>query len=787
LQAVARPPLDKTASQRQTSSQRSTKSSNRPLEPSTNIPQRPSVADLRQSFEKLTQPCQPSRGGSKPSLNPESSLGEQRKAQDMPLFVPKGYKTLLRKRSSIDQDGGSCSHTPIFGKGHIVDVKPRINATTKLPTLQGLTGTAAKNVSSTSLSNGTWSSSLSTEIEMSNIVRRSTRLDPPCRPRSNSIHQEPGYYASLDAAMEELHSSQFCGLQVDGASAGTPRVQSDQSVTSDTLVGSHSDVLATSSDLLQGNIQPTESGGKVSQLRRLFERSSRRFPSPRSFMNFRSTPDLDDECSDALMGEFSSLSSNEPDSPESTHTIARKISVVPSLTTEISVNDFFCDFVGSPSYEESLHVSSSPDEIATKVGASPKRESPVKHRIRQFEHLSRESLGAGVVPESHDDARLSSVFRNGNGPNNSKLDAVRSWRPVHKKGVAIWRKISNSFSRSIDSWKDANSYQEHINSGEGPSMRITSAESASMANDAARGFRYLSPFGYSMYRLPHKSHQFVTSSHTTSSIHQRDRGLQNYGSRKKYNSGHRRLSSGPTRCDFGLDGHFPSKPVQVEEPPSPDVASSGPSTPQGDPDALHKVMLKQSAAECTRRREDEKHQHHHYCRDKKFKALSAVWKGKGKDNHHHQSADPTTNTASEEASSSKKGKWKGKDKEIVAGRASKEEAHRQSTGKDKDKNNNETDMDKKTASGFVIFQSKDLKLRHPRPRRPGQVRKVANMYKEKGSSGISVNTNSKASSGATIKGKDKSKESGSSFRQKASSAFGRRGRKGEREGSRSVT
>ncbi|KAJ3561485.1 hypothetical protein NPX13_g8925 [Xylaria arbuscula] len=610
LQAVARPPLDKTASQRQTSSQRSTKSSNRPLEPSTNIPQRPSVADLRQSFEKLTQPCQPSRGGSKPSLNPESSLGEQRKAQDMPLFVPKGYKTLLRKRSSIDQDGGSCSHTPIFGKGHIVDVKPRINATTKLPTLQGLTGTATKNVSSTSLSNGTWSSSLSTEIEMSNIVRRSTRLDPPCRPRSNSIHQEPGYYASLDAAMEELHSSQFCGLQVDGASAGTPRVQSDQSVTSDTLVGSHSDVLATSSDLLQGNIQPTESGGKVSQLRRLFERSSRRFPSPRSFMNFRSTPDLDDECSDALMGEFSSLSSNEPDSPESTHTIARKISVVPSLTTEISVNDFFCDFVGSPSYEESLHISSSPDEIATKVGASPKRESPVKHRIRQFEHLSRESLGAGVMPESHDDARLSSVFRNGNGPNNSKLDAVRSWRPVHKKGVAIWRKISNSFSRSIDSWKDANSYQEHINSGEGPTSTSV----------------------IEVYRITDQE--------------------------KKYNSGHRRLSSGPTRCDFGLDGHFPSKPVQVEEPPSPDVASSGPSTPQGDPDALHKVMLKQSAAERTRRREDEKHQHHHYCRDKKFKALSAVWKGKGKDNHHHQSADPTTNTASEEASSSKKGKWK---------------------------------------------------------------------------------------------------------------------------------
>lgn len=33
-------------------------------------------------------------------------------------------------------------------------------------------------------------------------------------------------------------------------------------------------------------------------------------------------------------------------------------------------------------------------------------------------------------------------------------------------------------------------------------------------------------------------------------------------------------------------------------------------------------------------------------------------------------------------------------------------------------------------------QVNDVKLRHPKPRRPGQVKKIVNMYREKASSGI---------------------------------------------------
>ncbi|KAI0528145.1 hypothetical protein F5B22DRAFT_653216 [Xylaria bambusicola] len=688
LQAAARPSPNRTDIRRQKPPQESTKGPDRHLDSNIVFPrQRPS----------FSQPDEPPRGIPKPSLNPKISESKLQD-QNMPLFTSKYYPIPTLKRSSIDQDGGSCSHPPVFGKGHIIHI----------PSPQSTRGSMGNGEPSTSSSGNNQPSPHETTQEESNILNRPMKLAPWSRPRNNSAHQDVGYYASIDAAMEDLESIPLGELQLDGASAEVPRLQSDLSATEDTLVGTPSDVLATPTNLSQ-DFQSTHGGGKVSQLRRLFEKSSRRFPSPQP-----------DECSDALMADYSSPSCNEPESPRSTRTISRRISIVPSLTTEISVNDFFY----SP-------VPASPGETIAKISVSPKRDSPVKHRIRQFEHLSRESLRAEAVSGcqgKNSDIELSSTRRDGNG--------------VSSKRVAIWRRISDSLSRSIDSWKDCNSL-DHL--------------------DSARGFRYLSPFGYSMYRLPQKSRQFVTPSHTMSSIHYGDRGLPTSGSRRTINSSNRRQSpdtlthrnslSFAARVSngqhlpsgFGLDGHFPSKPVQDDDSQPPDVASSGPSTPQGDPNALHKVMLKQSAAERSRRRDDEKHQR----RDKTLRTLAA-WKGKAKEVVLPQGAD--TANANEEAKKNRKCK-----------------------GKEKEAPGKENETDKKTASGFVIFQSKDVKLRHPRPRRPGQVRRVANMYKDKASSGGSVNT--KTSSGATLKGKEK--ESRASFRQRASSAFGRRGRKGD--------
>ncbi|KAI3342525.1 hypothetical protein F4824DRAFT_486168 [Ustulina deusta] len=673
--------------------------------------------------------------------------------------------SLPESKPSIAQDGGSCSQPLLFGKGKTVHVRPRSNAT-ELPSSQDSVGGTVDHDASLSLSRSGQSSLRETGQEETNILHGPMKLKPLIQIGNARIRQESEINTSLDALPDGLGSVPFGEYQRDGALAETPKVvECEEPGTKDTSVRG-----LTIPTALSPGYRPTQGGGKVSQLRRFFERSTKRLYSPLSLMNFRSIPELE-ECSGALMGDYSSSSWNESASPRSTHTIARRISVVPSLTTEISVNDFFCDFVGSPNYEES-QITASPSQTAAKAGSQMKHESPVKNRIQLFEHLSRDSLKVGANTEHygrHTDTGLQSVFGNDNRVS-GKRHTVRNWRPIHKKGAAIWRNISNSLSRSLESWKDCNSGHEQI--AEGTSLNTSPCHSTSPANDPRRGLHHFSPFGYSMHRVTHTSRQFVTPSHTASSIQLGDRDTPIKAPRGILNGINScsspdtppplvvrkslpifgRVSSGFRRPGgLGLDGHFPSKPVREEDFRPSDGTTSGPSTPQGDPDALLKVMLKQSAAERSRRREDEKHVR----RDKKLRAL-AIWKGKGKAEHSANNTGP-----GEEASKKQeKGKWKGKEKEIPR----KENEGQSSTGQ-------ESETNKKTASGFVVFESKDVKLRHPKPRRPGQVRKLANMYKDKGSSGASINT--KASSGATLK------ESRQSFRQKASSALGLRGRKGD--------
>ncbi|TGJ88633.1 hypothetical protein E0Z10_g23 [Xylaria hypoxylon] len=427
---------------------------------------------------------------------------------------------------------------------------------------------------------------------------------------------------------------------------------------------------------------------------------------------------------------------------------------------------FFCEFVGGPSYEESP-TTASPSETAAEGGSRVKRESPVKRRIKQFEHISRDSLKIGTITEHHtkyNDAGLPSVFENDDRAG-GKRNTVGGWRPIHRKGVAIWRKISNSFGRSLDNWKDCNSDREPINLTEDANSNTGPDHSPSPVNNPRRGFRRPSPFGYSMHRVPHKSRRFAMPSNTASSIQLSGGDALNNVPKGTSNTSYSllspntpspltvrkslpivaRVSSGLRQPrEFGLDGHFPSKPMQEEEFRLSDATASGLNTPQGDPDALLKVMLKQSAEERSRRRQDEKHLR----RDKTLRTL-AKWKERCK-------VDVTHQEDTEASKKHDKDKGKGKERETLRGES--------------DGQGQETETNKKTESGFVVFESKGVKLRHPKPRRPNQVRKMANMYREKGSSGVSVNT--KASSGTTLK------ESRQGFRQKASSALGLRGRKG---------
>ncbi|KAI1145156.1 hypothetical protein F4825DRAFT_457793 [Nemania diffusa] len=734
------------------------------------LPHRPSVADLRQSFEKISHGAEPPGGSARLSL-PSRPIGHSvRQSQDMPLSATLKHLPgpSVAERSSMLPVRTSCSHPPLFGRGQIVYVRPKTRMNEPSSPLRPVEDAIGAEPSP-SLLRTRRCDSQEPLLEKAKISHEPLELEQ-LSPSGNEkvLHGEENSI-NFELSMDGLGEISLRDPRKDENLAETPKVQRERSIRRHASGRSPLRIFR-SPKALSPSRRTVHRSGKVSQLRKLFERSSGRFSSPLSLMSIRSRLDSE-EYTDELTGDCLSSSWNESESPTSTHTIARRRSMVPSLTTEISVNDFFCDFVGGLSHEASSIIAS---PSATAVEAEPrmKHESPVKDRILKFEHLSRDSLKVGKAKdyrEKTSDTRISFVSKSGN-KKGGKRNTVRGWRPIHQKGTAIWRKISSPFSRSSDSWKDCKSEHEHTNLNTGTSCNSSLDRLSPLANDSRRQPCRSSSFGYSMYRVPHTSPQSVPTSQTTPNIQS---GLGNSSNRhlektsdvsnsnscpdtppiRKSFPIKTWVSSGLRHTSwFGLDGHFMSKPVRDEDFRSSEATTPRPGTPHGDPSALRKVMLKQSVEERNRRRQEEKQLH----RDQKLRTLGR-WKGKGK----AKAVAPATGDAvlTEEVGK-KHDKGKGKEKSHKC--LKKNEAQ--------ESNGSANETNEKTESGFVVFESKDVKLRHPKPRRPGQVRKLANMYRDKGSSGVSVNT--KASSGATLK------ESRQSFRQKASSALGLGSRKG---------
>ncbi|KAI1749535.1 hypothetical protein F4782DRAFT_512961 [Xylaria castorea] len=732
----------------------------------THSQQRPSVADLRKSFE-FSQSVEASGGSARPSLHSKASRRSIRHNRDMSPSTSSKLRTeLLAEAPSMSPDRVSRLRPPIIGKGHIVDVRPRTKVAEQASPLNPIGG-LVRHEPSPSLPKSRRFRLQKARGEKTQVSHEPAELEPLSPSANEEISREWGKSGSLEISMDGLSDVPFSETLSNTLLTDTPKAQCERSVTENTPSRGALGIFRMPKVLSPGD-RPTQGSGKVSRLRNFFEQSPSLLSSPLSLMNFRSRQGPQ-EPAEELKESHRSSSWHETESSTSTHTVTRRQSIVPSLTTEISVNDFICDFVGNPNHGEAP-VPTSLGETTAEMESYVKRESPVKHRIQQFEHISRDSLKVRPIDEYHgkdDDTGLSSASKTRN-KSNSKRNTVGGWKPIHQKGAAIWRRISISFSRSLDSWKDCDSDHEHLNPTEGIGSDTEFDRSQSLADCSRHHLHRSGSFRYSTGCDSRTSPRFASSSQTAPSIQLGVRDSSKTRSRQTSKVSYdcsspdtplppqimrkrlplvARVSSGFRRPNaFGLDGHFPSKPVREDESQPSEAGMSGPSTPQGDPNALLKVMLKQSAAERSRRRQDEKHLH--LRRDIKLRTL-ARWKGKGKADVDPHSADGT----------------------ILNGEAGK----RQDKGKGKEKEKdtgNETN--KKTESGFVIFESKDVKLRHPKPRRPGQVRKLANMYRDKGSSGVSVNT--KASSGATLK------ESRLGFRQKASSAFGLRGRKGNQGG-----
>ncbi|KAI1336489.1 hypothetical protein F5Y15DRAFT_418798 [Xylariaceae sp. FL0016] len=185
----------------------------------------------------------------------------------------------------------------------------------------------------------------------------------------------------------------------------------------------------------------------------------------------------------------------------------------------------------------------------------------------------------------------------------------------------------------------------------------------------------------------------------------------------------------PDSFGFGLDGQVLTREEATGTSEGilhvPEV-SSRQSSPQGDPKALLKVKSKQATAERKARKRD-------------LKQLKRQKKEERRGNLSSRRVQETGN--------GEKGvRFDHRPGQSMAGVGSEAEGPRRSDkdkGKGKDK---ERAWDKKTESGFVVRQTDNIKLKHPKAQRPGSIKKIVNMYKEKSSSGGSLGKASSARS-----------------------------------------
>ncbi|ETS84181.1 hypothetical protein PFICI_02206 [Pestalotiopsis fici W106-1] len=109
-------------------------------------------------------------------------------------------------------------------------------------------------------------------------------------------------------------------------------------------------------------------------------------------------------------------------------------STPPALTTEIAVDDFDCTFLDG---QDKLEPSS-PTPPAVDHG------SPIKDRIKHFEHLHRRSQSHATA--SNNASHVSVVMNGAGEPVSTVHKVVGSHHPVRN----IWRRISQSLTQSLD-------------------------------------------------------------------------------------------------------------------------------------------------------------------------------------------------------------------------------------------------------------------------------------------------------------------------------------------------
>ncbi|KAK7960932.1 hypothetical protein PG996_011574 [Apiospora saccharicola] len=522
----------------------------------------------------------------------------------------------------------------------------------------------------------------------------------------------------------------------------------------------------------------TRRTAKVADLRKLFDRPSHRGSSPTGFMSFarRQRPTVPstvarDAARNQYLAEYTTTSSNESSSYNQTS--------APELTTEISLNDFSCRFSHDHNYikpSEEAEPSTSVDEETRLSFSSPRAplhvqddtdteteqdDSPLKRRIKHFEHLQFSSNPKGLAygrAKSHD-TNLHAAFK-ASSPE-KKPSKVKNGQWLRERGASTWRRISSSLNFSTDGGNDTSNVL----------YRGASNLEKSLSNhrDDSFGFslhRMSTPFHFSLV-APHntpthyrqysseasheamiaelKSHSSYLSRAKSSPTTRRPKHLLPLYAARKSRAAIRRFTSSSDRSsdtyNFGLDGTVESKPSRDGESrlftnPNQNIESE-------DLQDLERIPTPVPLAPVTSLPTSEQ------------LAKKTVKDAKKASKEKERETKAAAKAAAKEMKAKEKGKRKtrfvslGSSRRQVSGRKPTPHPNTLESNSDietddgddggntkpsKKQRPRERSWGKITASGFMVRQAKVDELHQPKPQRPGQVKKIVNMYKEKSSS-----------------------------------------------------
>ncbi|KAK7937993.1 uncharacterized protein PG986_014861 [Apiospora aurea] len=509
----------------------------------------------------------------------------------------------------------------------------------------------------------------------------------------------------------------------------------------------------------------TRRTAKVADLRRLFDRPSLRGSSPTGFMTFarrqRSTmPSLGsgDATRNHDLAEYTT-SSNES---------------APELTTEISLNDFSCRFShdqnptnpceGAPlattAGKETRMSSSKPRAhfhmLEDTETETERKDSPLKRRIKHFEHLQVSSNPKGLAygrAKSHD-ANLHAAFK-ASSPRRVP-SKVKNGQWLRERGASTWRRISSSLNISTDGGNDTSnvlyrgrsdletSLSTHRDNSFGFSLqRMSTPFHLSLAdphNTPTHYREYSSEASHEAMIAELKSHSsYLSHARPSPSARTPKHLLPLYAARKsraaikRFTSGSNRSSEG---YNIGLDGFVESKPsrdgdvqlfsnpnhniesedLQMHPSPSNEGAPLAPVSTLPTSEQLAKKTVK-DAKKASKEKERESKAaakaaaKESKARDKGKQGRRFVSLGSSHKNARGRKPTPHPNTLEVGSQSEADGGSSGRKKKQM-----------------------ERSWGKITASGFMVRQAKVDELHQPKPQRPGQVKKIVNMYKEKSTS-----------------------------------------------------